>query len=153
MGRYSTLENRISEKFGGRELLHKEMEAKIKHQTSEGGCQLKGNGAVVLTNHHLWFTLSRCSKEIEILIYNILSVEVDTSSSSLFECMKGRYNRLVVKYLDSQGNESIVTLTMQSDPHPWKASIDDIRSYYSWLASVTRVLSASGPGSWKAVIH
>ena len=75
------LNNRIAAEFKPSAILRKEvLSPNLQYRQSNGGCQVQGNGALVLTDRVLWFTpLARCKgcccemQDIEIPVHSIKS--------------------------------------------------------------------------------
>ena len=117
------LEDDVNLRFNENQIIAKEMFwANLQYQRSTGCCQVQGNGALVLTSDVLWFKLLCCSKEIEMPLGNMRSVEVGPFRAPRH---RGNYQVLIIDYVDPiSGIEDQVMFALR-DPHHWKRLIDE----------------------------
>ena len=114
----SRLERRVNEKFPEGQIIAKEIFwANLQYQRSTGCCQVKGNGALVLTSDVLWFNMLCLNKQIEMPLRNIRAVQVAFS--------RYRYQLLIVDYVDANSGMEDEVMFELREPHFWKRKIEE----------------------------
>ena len=108
----------IDLKFRGREILLQTLSANFFGQRSKGAKQVRGNGALVLTNDELWFLRAYPVKEFSIPLKDVASVSL--TRSHLGKTV-GR-DLLFVEYKTPEGNDAIAWSVC--DPDNWKDAIE-----------------------------
>ena len=109
-----TLEQRVKETFPEEsKIINKEMFwANLQYRRSRGCCQVKGNGAFVLTSEVVWFSLMCSDETITIPLRNILTVEA-------------KDNFLVFDFVDGvSGIEDQVVIAIR-EPRHWLRLINE----------------------------
>ena len=120
---FTSLRKRLSaeveRRFGGQMVLLQALNANFFGQQSKGVRQIRGNGALVLTEDELWFLLGIPSREISIPLRDITSVSLVKSHLG-----KTKFRPLLrVEYL-SEGIADSVAWAV-NDPEKWKATIEE----------------------------
>ncbi len=105
-------------KFRGREILLQTLSANFFGQRSKGAKQVRGNGALVLTNDELWFLRAYPVKEFSIPLKDVASVSL--TRSHLGKTV-GR-DLLFVEYATPEGDDAIAWAVC--DPENWKDAIE-----------------------------
>jgi hypothetical protein len=109
----------VERRFGGQMVLLQALNANFFGQQSKGVGQIRGNGALVLTEDELWFLLGIPSREISIPLRDITSVSLVKSHLG-----KTKFRPLLrVEYL-SEGIADSVAWAV-NDPEKWKATIEE----------------------------
>jgi hypothetical protein len=110
----------IEHRFAGRRIILMALNANFFGKKSKGVGQIRGNGALVLTDDQLWFCLAAPTREIAIPINQIQSVE--TKRSHLGRTI---FRPLLAVMFNYQGqNEQIAWYV--SDPGKWKSAIESM---------------------------
>ena len=107
------LEQRVNEKFSEGQIIAKEIFwAHLEYQRSTGCCQIKGNGALVLTSEMLWFNLLCPNIEIEMPLRNIHAVRAGRGG-------------LVIDFVDAYSGIEDQVVIMLNQAQSWKRMIDE----------------------------
>jgi len=109
---------KVENHFAGRHIVMMALNAGFFGRKSRGGKQVRGNGALVLTETELWFCQALPEKEITISVSQIKSIELRRSflGRSIFRQL------LYVEFYHRGRDESIAWYV--NDPEKWKMAID-----------------------------
>ncbi|MCP4582946.1 MAG: hypothetical protein GY839_15155 [candidate division Zixibacteria bacterium] len=109
---------KVENRFAGRRIAMMAINANFFGQRSKGGKQVRGNGALVLTETELWFCQAMPEKEISIPVNQIKAIELRRSflGRSIFRQL------LYVEFYHQGRDESIAWYV--NDPEKWKMAID-----------------------------
>jgi hypothetical protein len=121
----SGLNATITDRFEPSSIIHKEVcSPNLQYRQQNGGFQVKGNGALVLTNTVLWFTpVARCDgcicqlDDIEMFVDDIKNVTVKAQTPISYRSG----GHLCIDC----GNDKLYFLVR--DQNAWKAAIDNVR--------------------------
>ena len=90
-------------------------------QTSKGGSQIRGNGALVLTKDELWFKLALPQEEMTIPLRSITGTEIKKS-----HLKKSKMRELLhVEFNSPSGTDSAAWLV--KNPQEWQREIEKLR--------------------------
>ena len=119
------LYERVEKRFVGQRIIVMALKANFFGQKSKGGRQVRGNGALVLTETELWFSLAAPEREISIPLSQIKSVILKRShlGKTVFRPL------LYIEYSSGVDDDSIAWHVNQ--PEEWKAAIEEIKKV-SW---------------------
>ncbi len=116
-------ERRTAERYGdGADVLRKELAANYFGRTSAGLGEVRGNGALVLARHELWFSRFMPKDEIVIPLADIL--EVDDTRTHKKRTVGQRLLR--VRFTVPDGEDCIAWAVRDVDG--WKRDIEHARS-------------------------
>ena len=126
MGCYcGKLEERVNVMFEENQIIAKEIFwANLEYQRSTGCCQIKGNGALVLTSQVLWFTLLCPNKQIEMPLRSILAVRVGRIPH------QGGRVGLIVDFVDPTSEFEDQVIFALRAPRFWKTLIEAAKGNY-----------------------
>lgn len=115
-----TLEKKVNERFSEGQIIAKGIFwVNLRYQRSTGMCQIKGNGALVLTSVMLWFTLIYPNKQIEMPLRSIRVVAVGRNPHQALRA------GLIVDFVDpTSGIEDQVIFEL-TGPQSWKRIIEE----------------------------
>lgn len=116
------LERAVSEYFDATHIIRKDLWANYFGRNKKGMAQIRGNGALVLTNAQLWFLLAAPRTEIDIPLDRI--TRVSTTRSHL-----GKTNfrpLLFVEFETPEGPDSIAWSLRH--PDEWVATVEAARA-------------------------
>lgn len=117
----------VEKKLAGRNPLRQTLAANFFGQRSKGPAQIRGNGALVLTESELFFFLAAPRREFSIPLNLITSVTLPKShlGKTVFQPL------LCVEYHAQMGVESIAWAL--KDPEGWKTDVETaMKSHASW---------------------
>ena len=118
------LEERVNARFEQNQIIAKETWVNLEYQRSTGLCQIKGNGALVLTSDVLWFNLLCPDTEIVIPLRSILAVGVGRIPHQVLGI------GLIVDFVDpTSGMEDQVIFSIR-EPQRWKVLIEATKGDY-----------------------
>ena len=113
------LEERVNENFHESQIIAKEIFwANLQYQRSIGCCQVKGNGALVLTSDVLWFTLLCPNKQIEMRLRQIRAVDVGY-------VRQAGAQGLIIDFVDATSGIEDQVMIVLREPQTWKRIIDE----------------------------
>lgn len=107
----------------------------LRYLRSNGCCQVKGNGALVLTADLLWFSYLCLNRPIEIGIHNIRSVKVGSGKVMLdfVDTTTGIEDQVVFSIRDAQMWGRIIIETVYKSANSIPPSKNDNNTAYSDL--------------------
>jgi hypothetical protein len=111
----------VEQRFAGKQIIMKALNANFFGVKSKGQGQIRGNGALVLTTDQLWFFLAAPTREISIPLDQITMVE--TSRSHLG---KSIFRPLLLVTCFYQGKSEQIAWYVP-EPLKWKAAIEDLK--------------------------
>jgi hypothetical protein len=111
---------RVRNRFTGGEIRLCALNANSLGRKLKAGRQIRGNGALVLTDSELWFTLAVPEREILIPINKIRAVELRKShlGKIIFRPL------LYIEYMSAEGEDGIAWYV--KNPETWQKAIADI---------------------------
>jgi len=111
---------RMEKRFVGQRIILTALNANFFGQQSKGGMQVRGNGALVLTEIELWFCLAAPEREISIPVSQISKVELKRShlGKTVFRPL------LYVEFSSATGSDSIAWAVQ--NPGKWKDAIEEV---------------------------
>jgi hypothetical protein len=123
------LERVVSERFNPTEVLRKDLWANYFGRKSKGTMQIRGNGALVLTNAQLWFLKAVPRTEIDIPLNQIIRVSTTQShlGKTIFRPL------LFVEFETADGPDSIAWALRK--PDAWVRAIEAARTNVSTNAT------------------
>ncbi len=112
------LESYIQERFDSKEIIGATTRANFFGEKSKGGKQIRGNGAIVLTNDQLVFIRAMPFKEYIIPIKSITRVSLPNSFNG-----KSVFSRLLCVHYINEGTEDAIAWAI-INPEKWQESIE-----------------------------
>jgi len=108
----------VRRKFTGRAIRRQALNACFFGLRSRGGCQVRGNGVLALTDEFLWFLRALPRKELEIPLRDIVSVTLARR-----HCGRSAGRPLLrVTFRTGRGEDAAAWAL--NDPEAWKAAIE-----------------------------
>jgi len=111
----------VENKFAGRKIILMALDANFFGQKTKGGKQIRGNGALVLTEDELWFCLAVPQRELSIPLNQITAVELKKSHLS-----KTVFRPLLSVSFNYQGRPEQIAWHV-NDPEKWRGVIEGLR--------------------------
>jgi len=119
------LENRVRLRYPGRNYVMISIGANFFGQESSGHKQVRGNGALVLTESELWFTLAIPKREIAIPISSVSNISLVSSFLG-----KSIFKPLLCVEFENHGSPDAIAWALKN-PEAW---IDKIQSMMKAVA-------------------
>ena len=110
------------ERFREQKILLQTLNANFFGQKLKGFKQIRGNGALILTEKRIWFLLGIPKREISIPMKNINTV----SLTKIFLGKKVFQLLLCIEYLPPQGGIDAIALAV-NNPEKWKDAIEQAK--------------------------
>jgi hypothetical protein len=126
-GLKKSLLTNVDKKLAGTNPLRQTLGANFFGQRSKGAAQIRGNGALVLTESELFFFLAAPRREFSIPLNLITSVTLPKShlGRTVFRPL------LCVEYRSHAGADAIAWAV--KDPDGWKTNVEEaVKSHASW---------------------
>ncbi len=111
----------VEDRFAGRKIILMALNANYFGHKTEGGKQIRGNGALVLTEDELWFSLAVPQRELSIPINQITAVELTRSHLG-----KTVFRSLLAVSFNHQGRQEQIAWAV-NDPEKWRGAIEGLR--------------------------
>jgi len=115
---------KIETRFAGRRIIMMALNANFFGQKSKGAGQIRGNGALVLTEDELWFNLAAPDREITIPVNQIKSVKLKRSFLG-----KTVFRQLLFIEFSYRGQEESIAWSV-NNPEKWRVAIEHIIIHY-----------------------
>ncbi len=111
----------VEDRFAGRRIILMALDANFFGQKTKGAGQIRGNGALVLTDDELWFCLAAPRREFSIPISTITEIKLKRSHLG-----KSIFRSLLAVSFNYQGKEEQIAWFVR-DAEKWMNTIEGLR--------------------------